>query len=68
MESIEDLADALDSKSFVSITKARGKNGDYTGITWDMIYVDQTAAKKAAKQANDENLDDVAFGDPPPAF
>jgi hypothetical protein len=68
MESIEDLADALDSKSFVSITKARGKNGDYTGITGAMIYVDQTAAKKAAKQANDENLDDVAFGDPPPAF
>jgi hypothetical protein len=68
IESIEDLADALVSKSFVSITKARGKSGDYTGITWDMIYVDQTAAKKTAEQANDEDLDDLAFGDPPPAF
>jgi hypothetical protein len=67
-ESNEDLVDSLDSKRFVYITKARGKNGDYTGITWDMIYVDLSAAKKAAKQANDKDLDDVAFGDPPPAF
>jgi hypothetical protein len=68
LASIDDLAEALVGKSFVSITKPRGKSGDYTGITWDMIYVDQTAAKKAAKQANDEDVDDLAFGDPPPAF
>jgi hypothetical protein len=51
---IEDLADALVDKSFVSITKARGKNGDYTGITWDMVYVD-------AERQNDGDFDDIPF-------
>jgi hypothetical protein len=71
MESIEDLADALVDKRFVSITKARGKSGDYTGITWDMVYVDQKTSKKPLKQQNDEeDFDDLSFGDsdPPPAF
>lgn len=71
IESIEDLADALEGKSFVSITKPRGKSGDYTGITWDMIYTDQAAAKKKPpKQQNDEDFDDLDFGDDdsPPAF
>lgn len=61
IESIEDLADALVGKSFASITKSRGKSGDYTGITWDMIYVDQVAAKKTAEQANDEDFDNIPF-------
>lgn len=71
IESIEDLANSLVGKSFVSITKSRGKSGDYTGITWDMVYVDQPAAKKKPpKQQNDEDFDDLPFGDddPPPAF
>jgi hypothetical protein len=66
--SIDELAEALEGKSFVSITKPRGNTGQYVGITWDMVYVDQDAAKKTAAQANDEDLDDLAFGDPPPAF
>ena len=71
LESIEDLVDALVGKSFVSITKPRGKSGDYTGITWDMVYVDQQASKKKPPaQQNDEDFDDLPFGDddPPPAF
>lgn len=61
LESIEDLADALEGKSFVSITKPRGKNGDFVGITWDQVFVDQAAAKKAAEQANDEDFDKIPF-------
>jgi hypothetical protein len=39
-DSIADVLEALVGKSFVSITKSRGKNGDFVGITWDMVYVD----------------------------
>lgn len=64
IESIEDLADALEGKSFISITKSRGKNGDFVGITWDMVYPVQAASKgKAAQRVNDEDLDDLPFGD-----
>jgi hypothetical protein len=42
-DTITDLLDALVGRSFVSITKKRGKNGDYVGITWDMIYPDPDA-------------------------
>jgi hypothetical protein len=54
LESIEDLADALVGKSFVSITKTRGKNGDYAGITGDMVYVD-------AERKHDEDFDNIPF-------
>jgi hypothetical protein len=39
-ESIDDLLGALVGRSFVSITKKRGKTGDCVGITWDQIYTD----------------------------
>lgn len=72
IESIEDLADALEGKTFISITKSRGKSGDYTGVTWDMVYVDQKASKKNPPKQQDveEDFDDLPFGgdDPPPAF
>jgi hypothetical protein len=41
--SIPALLEALEDRSFVSITKKRGKDKKYTGITWDQIYVDPEA-------------------------
>jgi hypothetical protein len=46
-DSIGDLAEALEGKSFVSITKFRGKNDAYIGVTWDMIYTDPEAQNEA---------------------
>src|SRR4051794_17273847 len=40
--SIEELLSALEGKTFVSITKVRGEGGKYPGITWDMVYPDNT--------------------------
>ena len=39
-DSIDDLIEGLVGKSFVSVVKTRGK---YSGITWDMVYVDAAA-------------------------
>jgi hypothetical protein len=65
-KTIDDLLEALVGKSFMSITKARGTDGKYTGITWDMIYTDPEASDAEAEEA----FDDLPFGDddPPPAF
>jgi hypothetical protein len=51
---IPELLDALEGRTFVSITKSRGKNGDYIGITWDMVYTD-TEAKE------EEGFNDLPF-------
>jgi hypothetical protein len=63
--SVADLLEALEGQSFVSITKARGKNGDYAGITWDMVFTDQAAtAQTSAGPATkdlEEDLDDLPF-------
>jgi hypothetical protein len=42
-ESLEDLLGALEGRTFVSITRARGEAGKYTDITGDMIFVDSEA-------------------------
>jgi hypothetical protein len=49
-ESIAELLEALEGRSFVSITKRRGKSGDYVGITWDQVYTDP-----------DADFDDIPF-------
>jgi hypothetical protein len=41
--SIPALLEVLEDRSFVSITKKRGKDKKYTGITWDQIYTDPEA-------------------------
>lgn len=65
--SIEDLLLDLKDKTFVSIVKARGADGKYIGITWDMVYTDPEAS--GAESDLDEDFDDLDFGDdPPPAF
>jgi hypothetical protein len=56
-ESIEDLLAALEGRSFVSITKARGADGKYTGITWDMIYVDN----EASDRDSEEDFENIPF-------
>ena len=58
--SIDDLLRALEGKSFVSISKARGADGKYTGITWDQIYVD-TGAEEASVEDPEEDFDDIPF-------
>ena len=50
-DSIDDLIEGLVGKSFISVVKTRGK---YSGITWDMVYVD-TAAEE------DEDFDDLPY-------
>jgi hypothetical protein len=57
-ESIAALAEALEGKTFVSITKPRGADGKYTGITWDMVYTDPDAG---AEDPNEEDFDDIPF-------
>ncbi len=63
-ESIEDLFDALPGRTFVSITKARGKDDKYVGITWDMVYVDQDtdAEDNEVPPENEEDFNDIPFG------
>jgi hypothetical protein len=65
-KTIDDLLEALVGKSFVSITKARGADGKYIGITWDQIFVDP----EAGDEDPEGDFDDLPFGDddPPPAF
>jgi hypothetical protein len=58
-ESIDDLLKALEERSFVSITKARGTTGKYSGITWDQIYVD--AAAEAAEDPEEDYFEDIPF-------
>ncbi len=60
LESIEDLLEELKSKSFQSITKARGAEGKYTGITWDMIYPDPVAAVPPPDEP-EEDFDNITF-------
>jgi len=43
MESVEALLEALKGRTFVSVTKNRGTDGKYTGITWDQVYTDDEA-------------------------
>jgi hypothetical protein len=54
---IGELLEGLKGKSFVSITKSRGADGKYTGITWDMIYTDP----KAGAEDPEEGFEDIPF-------
>jgi hypothetical protein len=49
-KSVSDFLKALEGRTFISITKKRGKSGDYVGITWDQIFTDP-----------DADFDDIPF-------
>jgi hypothetical protein len=55
--SIPALLEALEGRSFISITKKRGKDKKYTGITWDQIYTDPDAGTVDPEQ----DFDDIPF-------
>lgn len=56
-DTIAELLDALEGRTFVSITKPRGETGKYVGITWDMVYTDP----KAGAEDPEEDFDDIPF-------
>ncbi len=61
--SIANLLEELKGKSFQSITKARGTDGKYTGITWDMIYPAPAteASTEAPVDESEEDFEDIPF-------
>jgi len=60
-ESVDALLDALEGRSFISITKTRGKEGKYTGITWDMIYPDSTSEDSNPEVSKTTDPEDMPF-------
>jgi hypothetical protein len=59
--SIDELLAALEGKSFVSITKARGADGKYTGITWDQVFVDTESSEAVGEGPDEEDFEDAPF-------
>jgi len=51
---IDDLLDGLVDRTFVAVTKNRGQDDKYTGITWDMIYTDPKGDAKDAEEDFDK--------------
>jgi len=58
LKTIPQVAKVLEGKTFESITTTRGKDGQYFGLTWNMIFVDTDAHPEQNFEPGDDLPDD----------
>ena len=58
LNSIPQVAKTLKGKTFSSITTTRGKDNQYFGLTWNMIFVDTDAHPEQSFEPGDDLPDD----------